>query len=420
MSDTLYLECLSGISGDMTVAALLDLGADGNVLRKALKSLDIDGYSINISKVVKSGITACDFDVVLDKEHENHDHDMEYLHGKDGGHDHSHIHSHEHRTLSDILEIINNSDITVNAKNIAEKIFNILGDAESKVHGVSKENVAFHEVGAVDSIVDIVAAAVCVDNLGIKNVIVPNLCEGTGFVRCRHGILPVPVPAVANIVSDNHLNMRITDAEGEFVTPTGAAIAAALITSDKLPDSFTVEKIGIGAGKREYEKPSLLRAYLINCKSDDSEVCKLETNIDDCTGEAMGYVMEKLFSAGAKDVNFMPVFMKKCRPAYQLNVICEKSDAEKLEGIIFDNTTTIGIRRFDVSRTVLHRENVSINTCYGSVRVKKCRLPSGDYRYYPEYEDISAVCEKHGLSYQEVYNRIISFCADKGADNEWI
>ena len=418
MSDTLYLECLSGISGDMTVAALLDLGADGNVLHKALKSLDIDGYSINISKVVKSGITACDFDVVLDKEHENHDHDMEYLHGKDGVHEHSHIHSHEHRTLSDILEIINNSDITVNAKNIAKKIFNILGDAESKVHGVSKENVAFHEVGAVDSIVDIVATAVCVDNLGIKNVIVPNLCEGTGFVRCRHGILPVPVPAVANIVSDNHLNMRITDAEGEFVTPTGAAIAAALITSDKLPDSFTVEKIGIGAGKREYEKPSLLRAYLINCKSDDSEVCKLETNIDDCTGEAMGYVMEKLLSAGAKDVNFMPVFMKKCRPAYQLNVICKKSDAEKLEGIIFDNTTTIGIRRFDVSRTVLPRENVSINTCYGPVRVKKCRLPSGDYRYYPEYEDVSAVCEKYGLSYQEVYNRIISFCADKGADNE--
>lgn len=246
MKNTLYLECYSGISGDMTVAALLDLGADREVLEKALKSLPVDGFEIKISKVKKSGLDVCDFSVILDKEHENHDHDMEYLHGKhehthehgeenhhghihlhEKSHSHSHVHlhehshQHEHRTLTGILHIIDHADITPEAKKIAENIFTILAEAEAKAHGVELDEVHFHEVGAVDSIVDIVAVAVCLDNLNITDVVSTELYEGYGFVRCQHGVIPVPVPAVANIAEKHGLSLHITNIEGELVTPTG-------------------------------------------------------------------------------------------------------------------------------------------------------------------------------------------------------
>lgn len=283
MGKTLYLECYSGISGDMTVAALLDLGADQAVLDSALKSLPVSGFQTKISRVVKGGIDACDFDVMLDKKHENHDHDMEYLHGHHHEnteadthlhtHEHKHTHDtesahghhhHEHRGLKEITHMIEHSDMTDNAKKTALKIFGILAEAEGKAHNVPADQVHFHEVGAVDSIVDIVSAAVCLDNLEITDVIVPVLHEGCGTVRCQHGILPVPVPAVVNVVNKNHLNMKITDVEGELVTPTGAAIAAAIKTKDQLPKEFAIQKTGIGAGKRQYECPGILRAMLIS------------------------------------------------------------------------------------------------------------------------------------------------------------
>ena len=274
MGKTLYLECYSGISGDMTVAALLDLGADRSVLDRVLKSLKVSGFETKISRVVKSGIDACDFDVVLDKEHENHDHDMEYLHGHHHeGHESNHAHGtgtaqdhhhHEHRGIKEITYIIEHSAMTENAKKIALRIFEILAEAESKAHNVPVDQVHFHEVGAVDSIVDIVSVAVCLDNLGITEVIVPVLCEGMGTVRCQHGILPVPVPAVTHIVQQCGLDLRITPVQGELVTPTGAAIVAAVRTSCKLPETFAIEKTGIGAGKRTYECPGILRAMLIH------------------------------------------------------------------------------------------------------------------------------------------------------------
>ena len=258
MDKTIYLECFSGISGDMTVAALLDLGADKDVLINSLNSLNLTGYEIKISYVNKNGINACDFSVILDEKHENYDHNMEYLHGNKDVHIHNH--SHEHRKLTEIINIINKSAISDNAKNISLKIFDILAESESKAHNVPKEQVIFHEVGAVDSIVDIVAVAVCIDNLQITDVIVPVLYEGKGFVRCRHGVLPVPVPAVLNIATKYSIKLNITDYQGEFVTPTGAAIVAALSTSSKLPQNFVIKKVGMGAGKRNYDKPSLLRA----------------------------------------------------------------------------------------------------------------------------------------------------------------
>lgn len=279
---SLYLECNAGISGDMLVAALLDLGADKEALAKALQSIPAKGFEYKISRVSKAGVDCCDFDVILDEEHANHDHDMAFLHGNgdavvhshehehhhDHEHEHSHVphehhHHHEHRGLQEVIAIINATDMSAAAKALALKIFDIIADAEAKAHAVEKNAVHFHEVGAIDSIVDIVAIAVCADSLGVENVIVPELCEGRGTVRCQHGVLPVPVPATANIMQRFGFNVRLLPVQGEFVTPTGAAAAAALMTTDELPQSFKILGIGLGAGKRQYERPSILRALLI-------------------------------------------------------------------------------------------------------------------------------------------------------------
>lgn len=279
---SLYLECNAGISGDMLVAALLDLGADKEELDKALQSIPAKGFEYKISRVSKAGVDCCDFDVILDEEHANHDHDMAFLHGNgdavvhshehehhhDHEHEHSHVphehhHHHEHRGLQEVIAIIDATDMSAAAKELALKIFDIIADAEAKAHAVEKNAVHFHEVGAIDSIVDIVAIAVCADSLGVENVIVPELCEGRGTVRCQHDVLPVPVPATANIMQRFGFNVRLLPVQGEFVTPTGAAAAAALMTTDELPQSFKILCIGLGAGKRQYERPSILRALLI-------------------------------------------------------------------------------------------------------------------------------------------------------------
>ena len=348
MGKTLYLECYSGISGDMTVAALLDLGADRGVLDKALYSLPVSGFRTQISRVKKSGFDACDFNVIL--EHDNHDHDMEYLHGHEHEmehhynhehthsaeyhyhdhehthaaehpdyehtheHSHEHSHTHEHRGMREITEIIQGSEMTDRAKKMALHVFDILAHAESKAHGVNVEEVYFHEVGAIDSIVDIAAIAVCMDNLDITDVIVPVLYEGTGFIRCQHGQIPVPVPAVAHIAEDHHLKLKITDIQGELVT-TGAAVVAAFRTSEKLPEDFSILKSGLGAGKREYRCPGILRAMLIQTEPADAKmtdmIWKLETDIDDCSGEVMGHVLKLLMENGAREAHYMPIYTKK-------------------------------------------------------------------------------------------------------------
>lgn len=432
--NTLYLECYSGISGDMTVGALLDLGADQRILEEQLRSLPISGFEIEIGRVKKSGLDACDFRVVLDKEHENHDHDNEYLYGhvhsQEEGHGHLHhvheghvqgeehrghvhehtrgeeSHTHEHRGLPEIEAIIRNSGITKRAKSIATDIFTVLAEAEAKAHGTTMEEVHFHEVGAVDSIVDIAAVAICLDNLNITEVIVPELYEGRGTVRCQHGVIPVPVPAVVNIVQQHEIPLHMTTTEAELVTPTGAAIVAALRTSGQLPDRYKIRRIGTGAGKRDYGRPSILRGMLIESESKESDyIFKLESNIDDCTGEALGYASERLLEAGARDVHYTPVYMKKNRPAYQLNVICSEEMVPKMEEIIFRETTTIGIRRIKMERSVLKREVRSVETSLGEVKVKVCEW-EGSIRVYPEYESVAAVCRKKGLSYQEVWEQI--------------
>lgn len=274
MTKQLYLECSAGISGDMLVAALLDVGADEAAVLEALDSLPVEGFSVEVSRVQKQGLDACDFDVVLDDAHQNHDHDMAYLHGHahqhGHGHDydadasaHAHHHGHEHRNLADVLAIIDAGSLTEGARMVAHRIFAIIAEAEAKAHGLSVDQVHFHEVGAVDSIADVVAIAVAFDSLGVEDVVVPALTEGMGTVRCQHGIIPVPVPAVVNIAQAHRLPLSIVPVEGELVTPTGAAAVAALRTSDRLPERFTVERVGLGAGKRDYATSGILRAMIV-------------------------------------------------------------------------------------------------------------------------------------------------------------
>ena len=433
---SLYLECNAGISGDMLVAALLDLGADKEALDKALQSIPAKGFEYKISRVSKAGVDCCDFDVILDEEHANHDHDMAFLHGNgdavvhshehehehhhdhDHEHEHSHVphehhHHHEHRGLQEVIAIIDATDMSAAAKALALKIFDIIADAEAKAHAVEKNAVHFHEVGAIDSIVDIVAIAVCADSLGVENVIVPELCEGRGTVRCQHGVLPVPVPATANIMQRFGFNVRLLPVQGEFVTPTGAAAAAALKTADELPQSFKILGIGLGAGKRQYERPSILRALMIedNAQKKNSVnsnalqtdcICQLQSDIDDCSGELLGYTLERLLAAGALDAHYQPVFMKKSRPAWELTVICREEDRVKLEALIFAETTTIGIRRARMERTVLPRRRDVVHTAYGDVAVKRCLLENGE-RCYVEYDSAAKLAQEQGVPLQDIY-----------------
>ncbi len=409
----LYLECYSGISGDMTVGALLDLGADPDVLRRSLDSLDMDGYEIKIGRAVKCGIDACDFDVQIpgqpdyDEGHGHmHEHGHEHEHVHEAEHGHEHGNTHVHRHLSDIYEIIERLD-NEHVRELSKKIFRIVAEAESKAHGVPPEEVHFHEIGAIDSIVDIISTAVCIDDLGIDDVAVSEMYEGTGHVHCQHGLMPVPVPATVNIAAMYDLPLRITDTEGEMVTPTGAAIAAALRTMDSLPKDYRIVKIGLGAGKKDFPKANILRAMILETKEDahteeNEEIWKLESNIDDCSGEVLGYTMEKIMAAGARDVYYTPVYMKKGRPAYMLSVLCDSSMISEVEDIIFAETTTIGIRRFRVERTVLDRSAGSVKTPYGDVAVKICSR-NGQTFSYPEYDSVKSVCEAGGVPFKTVY-----------------
>ncbi len=465
----LYLECYSGISGDMTVAALLDLGADREKLLDGLSSLGLSGYEVKIGRRVKCGVEACSFDVELSGDEDGGSHDYvehehggghEYGHGHGGdhvhghgyehgddhvhghedshgcggvcvhehgaghvhehgdGHNHGHGHSHEHRNLADITGIIRRSGMTERAKETALRIFGIVAEAEAKVHGKTIPEVHFHEVGAVDSIVDIAAAAICLDDLDITEAVISDIWEGSGHVRCQHGILPVPVPAVVAVAGAHGLYLRMTDTRGEMVTPTGAAIAAGIRTRERLPESFRIIKTGMGAGKKDFPKANILRASLIEERPQAGEVSRtgevaetetglwmMETNIDDATGEALGYVMERLFRAGARDVCYLPAFMKKNRPAWLMKVVCDEENREKLEEIIFRHTTTIGIRRYPILRTVLPRQIRTVETSYGPARVKEVRR--GELAFcYPEYEDVARYADQSGKPFQDIYEEI--------------
>ena len=267
-------------------------------------------------------------------------------------------------------------------------------------------------MGAVDSIVDVVSVAYCLDDLDVTDVYVSPLAEGHGRVRCAHGVLPVPVPAVTNIVASHGLVLEPRDMEGELVTPTGAAIAAAVRTLDALPVRYRVVKTGLGSGKRAYDPPSTVRAMVIEEVAEAGtpapqqglgtpDLWKLETELDDCTGEALGNVTQLLYDAGALEVHFLPVFMKKNRPGYQIEVLCGASRIHQLEEVIFENTTTIGIRRCPEWRTALPREQHEVQTSLGTLRVKVVTLPSGARRAYPEHDSVAEMAQAGDVSYQD-------------------
>ena len=267
----LYLECYSGISGDMTVASLIDLGVDLKYLKEALESVPIYGYTIKISKVKKNGVEACDFNVIIDEGH------------------------HVHRNLNDVFMIIKESKITLNAKKLAMKIFYIEAEAEAKAQGVEIEQVNFDEFGVAELIIYIVAVAVCLDYLNINDAVISEVYEGKGHVECQEGFVPIPVPAVTNMVLKYKMPIKITSNDGEMITATGMAIASAIKTKEALPESYVIKAIGVGAGKKDYNNSNILRAYLIQEaeRQQVEKILSLEINIDDCSGETIGYTMKK-------------------------------------------------------------------------------------------------------------------------------
>lgn len=390
MTKYLYLEGENGVSGDMLVAALVDLIGNSEKLDKILKSLSIKGFEHNISQKTSYSIKGCDFNVQL-KHHEHH-HEEHY-----------HEHHHEHRHLADVYEIIEQADLSAKAQEIAKKIFFIVAEAEAKAHGCPIEEVHFHEVGAIDSIVDIISIATLLDEINIKNVIVKALNEGEGFVMCQHGQLPVPVPAVVNIAEKYAITLRPTNTKGEMVTPTGIAAAAAIKTSDKLPSSYKIIKTGIGLGKRDFGHANFLRAMIIEDEIAEDQIYVIETNIDDSTSEELGLAMEKLLNAGAADVHFEPCFMKKNRPAYILRIICKVKLVTQMEDIIFRHTSSIGLRKYPVERRCMEREIINIETSVGEVKVKKCFIDD-IVRYNPEYESVKEAAEKAGKTFREVFD----------------
>jgi len=390
---TLYFDCFSGISGDMTLAALIDLGIDKDLLISELQKLNLAGWKIEFSNVAKHGIGAKQIDVILD-EHTHHH-----------SHHHSHKeHSHSHRTMADIALLIDNSSISEKAKDLAKRIFMRLAIAEAKIHGTTPDKVHFHEVGAVDSIIDIVSAAICLDILSPDRIYSSVLRDGYGFTKCQHGTIPVPVPAVVEMLATRGVNFRQTDIEGELLTPTGAAIILETAESFGTMPEMKILKTGYGAGKKDFSIPNVLRVVWGETSESlhSDSITIIETNIDDTTPEILGYVMEKLFEAGAKDVFFTPIYMKKHRPATQLTVLCDEAQTPRMEQILFTETSTIGLRKYQAQRTCLPREIVKAATPYGEVQAKKVSFDSTT-RLALEYDDARRLAREKNVPLIEIY-----------------
>ncbi len=393
MTKYLYFEGSCGISGDMTVASLLDLGANREKMDKAIASLNLEGFHYHVERKNSYSIAGLDFDVHL--------HHLEEAH-EEHYHEHHH-HHHEHRHLSDVYAIIERAEMTSSARDLAKRIFLIVAQAEAKAHGVAVDEVHFHEVGAIDSIVDIISAAVLLDDLGIDKVIVSGLSEGSGTVMCQHGELPVPVPAVLNIATEHGIVLRSTSNKGEMVTPTGIAIIAALNPQDNLPQSYKVLKSGIGLGKRDFGHANFLRTMIIEDVADEEMVYVLESNIDDCSAEMLGLAMEKCFIAGAYDVHYEPCYMKKNRPAYILRAITAADKLEAVEYAILKYTTTIGVRKYPVERTCMERRKIKVQLQFGEVEVKVATYKD-IVRCQPEFESVKKLAEESGKDFQFIYN----------------
>jgi uncharacterized protein (TIGR00299 family) protein len=449
----LYYDCFSGISGDMNLGALLDLGVKKEYLISELAKLNISGYKIEVTTDERKGITGTKVKVRLESEehshhehdhhddehehshhnhgdehvhHHHHEHEHEHEHEHNHHHEHSHedhVHSHEsgehqHRNLKAVEDIINNSSLSNNVKKLSLKMFLKVAEAEAKIHGKELMEVHFHEVGALDSIVDIIGSAICLDYLKVDKVMSASVELGGGFVKCAHGLFPVPAPATAEILKG--VPVKLGAVQVETTTPTGAAILAATVDEFTDKKDFTINKVAYGIGHRDTVIPNVLRVYLgeIGEKSALSQVAAernhkvyeeayvIECNIDDMNPELYDYVMEKLFGLGAMDVFMTPIIMKKGRPGIKLSVLCNIRDEEKMTNTLLRETSTLGVRKYKVEKTMLNREFSKVRTKYGDVTVKASLLNGERIKCKPEYDDCKRLAKENNLSINEIYSEI--------------
>jgi uncharacterized protein (TIGR00299 family) protein len=376
-----YLDCASGISGDMTLGALVDAGADLAAIQQGIDSLGLPSCRVVGSETKKRGFRATQITV----EHEP---------------------EHKHRHLHQITAMIDGSKLSPRQRELATQIFQKLAEAEARVHGSTIEKVHFHEVGAVDSIADIVGSAIGIDLLGIDRIVCSPIPTGHGFVEIAHGRCSIPAPATAELLRG--VPLAALDVEGELTTPTGAAIVASLAGGFGPLPAMTVERIGYGAGQKDFPQPNLLRILVGEEASNgpgrrphSESIVLLETNLDDASGASVGHAVERLWEAGALDVALTSIQMKKNRPGIAISVQSSPSDADRLETILFQETTTLGVRRTTVERTVLARESHAVQTALGRVSGKIAYLPDGSVRFAPEYEDTSRIAKEQGISLAE-------------------
>jgi uncharacterized protein (TIGR00299 family) protein len=374
-----YFDCLSGAGGDMIVASLIDAGADADALRDKLAALNVGGYSLSVERVNKQGFAAMRYHVELDEPSQQ-----------------------PHRHLKDIIEILDRSAVPMKVKQRATRIFERLAEAEANVHGTTVEKIHFHEVGAVDAIVDVVGAVLALDLLGVERMVCSPIPVGSGTVTCDHGVMPVPAPATAELLRG--VPLSACDEPGELTTPTAAAVLTTLATGFGPLPSMTVTAIGYGAGTRDGQRvPNVLRV-MIGETTDDPDtdaITVLETNLDDATPELVAHCMERLLSQGALDVYAVPIHMKKSRVGVMLTVLCSHDQAAAMEAILFAETTTFGVRRQSVTRTIMRRRHETVTTPFGDLRVKIGER-GGVVTVSPEYEDCKAAARKHKTALREV------------------
>ena len=376
-----YFDCFSGISGDMTLGAFIDLGVPVKWLKESLEKIPLSGFDLSVATVSRNGIQAKRVDVRV-------------------------VDDVKSRDYAEIISIIENSYLSLNIKQKSLDIFEKIADAESAIHGCPKENVHFHEGGGVDALVDIVGTALCVDYLGISRVVSSMIPLGRGFVSCQHGTLPVPAPATLGILTG--VPVYGTQIPQELVTPTGAAIIVALAESFEEIPEMIIDKAGYGAGKRELEPmPNLLRIITGNAFAHQKDaITVVETCIDDMNPEVFGFLMDRLFDKGALDVYWIPIFMKKNRPGTLVQVLCPEDCREIVIDCILSETTSLGVRYYDAKRRVLARESVLMETAYGEISVKRIVAPNGSIRMAPEYEVCRKIALENNIPIRIVYDRI--------------
>ncbi|MGA2234012.1 MAG: nickel pincer cofactor biosynthesis protein LarC [Terriglobales bacterium] len=409
-----YLDCFSGVSGDMFLGALVDAGVSPELLAETVAALDI-GARLEISRVVRGGISATKVDVYANGEKDL----PREAFWQQQGHDHAHKHS-RGRGLNEIRRIIEKAPISSDAKRTAIKIFETLGEAEAEIHNTSVEQVHFHEVGAVDAMVDIVCAAVGVESLAVEEWVCSPLNVGGGTVKCAHGTLPVPAPATLKLLRD--APVYSSGPQVELVTPTGAAIVKTLSGRFAPFPAMKIEKAGYGAGTRDFpEHPNLLRLTIGEARPADvaspspstspnesnDRITVLEANLDDLSPQVLGYAMERLLAEGALDVFSVPVQMKKSRPGALLTVLAKMEDANRLTNLIFAETTTLGVRRREEQRQTLSRRWQTVDTTWGPVRIKIANMNGTVSNYAPEYEDCRALAEAQHVPLRTVMQEAI-------------